>query len=287
MDEKNLKYVMYALIAGVLILGGVLGYMLYQKAQMVKELEIDKADLTQEMIQLQNDYASLSSDYDSINSQLDSSREQVSQLIERLTKTEAINRSQIRKYEKELGTLRTIMKSYIVQIDSLNTLNKKLKADAVAARKEAEESKKQSEQLSKKVETLEGRVATGAVIKARGIRLVAYNGSDKSTDRSSRVTYMMVNLSLVENALATPGPVRVYVKLTAPDGTVLAGGSPTTLTLGSETITCVASREVDYQGAEVDMSIYINKIPEFVKGTYVVEVFSKQGRLGSADLILR
>ena len=277
MDEKNLKYVMYALIAGVLILGGVLGYMLYQKAQMVKELEIDKADLTQEMIQLQNDYASLSSDYDSINSQLDSSREQVSQLIERLTKTEAINRSQIRKYEKELGTLRTIMKSYIVQIDSLNTLNKKLKADAVAARKEAEESKKQSEQLSKKVETLEGRVATGAVIKARGIRLVAYNGSDKSTDRSS----------LVENALATPGPVRVYVKLTAPDGTVLAGGSPTTLTLGSETITCVASREVDYQGAEVDMSIYINKIPEFVKGTYVVEVFSKQGRLGSADIILR
>lgn len=287
MDEKNLKYVMYALIAGVVILGGVLGYMLYQKAQMVKELEIDKADLTQEVIQLQNDYASLSSDYDSINSQLDSSREQVSQLIERLTKTEAINRSQIRKYEKELGTLRTIMKSYIVQIDSLNTLNKKLKADAVAARKEAEESKKQSEQLSKKVETLEGRVATGAVIKARGIRLVAYNGSDKSTDRSSRVTYMMVNLSLVENALATPGPVRVYVKLTAPDGTVLAGGSPTTLTLGSETITCVASREVDYQGAEVDMSIYINKIPEFVKGTYVVEVFSKQGRLGSADIILR
>ena len=282
-----MKYVMYALIAGVVILGGVLGYMLYQKAQMVKELEIDKADLTQEMIQLQNDYASLSSDYDSINSQLDSSREQVSQLIERLTKTEAINRSQIRKYEKELGTLRTIMKSYIVQIDSLNTLNKKLKADAVAARKEAEESKKQSEQLSKKVETLEGRVATGAVIKARGIRLVAYNGSDKSTDRSSRVTYMMVNLSLVENALATPSPVRVYVKLTAPDGTVLAGGSPTTLTLGSETITCVASREVDYQGAEVDMSIYINKIPEFVKGTYVVEVFSKQGRLGSADIILR
>ena len=97
----------------------------------------------------------------------------------------------------------------------------------------------------------------------------------------------MVNLSLVENALATAGPVRVYVKLTAPDGTVLAGGSPTTLTIGGETITCVASREVDYQGAEVDMSIYINKISEFVKGTYVVEVFSKQGRLGSADIILR
>ena len=287
MDDKNLKNVMYALIAAIVVLGGVLGYMLYQKAQMVKELEIDKADLTQEMVQLQNDYASLSSDYDTINAQLDSSREQVSQLIERLTKTEAINRSQIRKYEKELGTLRTIMRSYIVQIDSLNTLNKKLTADAEAARREAAESKRQSEQLSKQVEKLEGRVATGAVIKARGIRLVAYNSSDKATDRSSRVTYMMVNLSLVENALASAGPVRVYVKLTAPDGTVLTAGSTTTVTIGGETIPCVASREVDYQGAEVDMSIYINKIPEYVKGTYVVEVFSKQGRLGSADVILR
>jgi hypothetical protein len=287
MDDKNLKNVMYALIAAIVVLGGVLGYMLYQKAQMVKELEIDKADLTQEMVQLQNDYASLSSDYDTINAQLDSSREQVSQLIERLTKTEAINRSQIRKYEKELGTLRTIMRSYIVQIDSLNTLNKKLTADAEAARREAAESKRQSEQLSKQVEKLEGRVATGSVIKARGVRLVAYNSSDKPTDRSSRVTYMMVNLSLVENALAAAGPVRVYVKLTAPDGTVLTAGSTTTITIGGETIPCVASREVDYQGAEVDMSIYINKIPEYVKGRYVVEVFTKQGRLGSADVVLR
>ena len=285
MEEKNLKSVLYVLVVAIVILAGVLGYLLYQKAQMVGELEIDKENLTKEMIQLQTDYSTLSSDYASINSQLDSSREQVSQLIERLTKTEAINRSQIRKYEKELGTLRTIMKSYIVQIDSLNTLNKKLKADAAAARQEAAESRRQSEQLSKKVERLEGRVATGSVIKARGIQLVAYNASNKATDRSSRVTYMMVNLSLVENALAAPGPVRVYVRLIGPDGQELTSGS--TFTSGGVTMGLTASREVDYQGAEVDMSIYINKIPEYVKGTYTVEVYTKKGRLGSADVILR
>ena len=285
MEEKNLKTVLYVLVAAILVLAGVLGYLLHQKAQMVGELEIDKENLTKEMVQLQTDYSTLSSDYASINSQLDSSREQVSQLIERLTKTEAINRSQIRKYEKELGTLRTIMKSYIVQIDSLNTLNKKLKADAAAARAEAAESRRQSEQLSKKVEKLEGRVATGSVIKARGIQLVAYNASNKATDRSSRVTYMMVNLSLVENALAAAGPVRVYVRLLGPDGQELTNGS--TFTSGGVSMGLTASREVDYQGAEVDMSIYINKIPEYFKGTYTVEVYTKQGRLGSADVILR
>ena len=278
---------MVALVAAVVVLAGVLAVVWYKNSEMIKELELDKDALTQEMIQLQNDYATLSSDYDEINHQLDSSREEVSQLIEKLVKTEARNRSKIRQYEKELGTLRTIMKSYIVQIDSLNTLNKKLTADAAAARKEAAESKKKSEMLSKTVEALEGQVATGAVIKARGIALNAYNQSDKVTDRSSRVTYMMTTLSLVENALAEKGPVRVYLRLLGPDSVLLTGEAPVNFTVAGEPMLGTASREVDYQGAEVDMSIYINKIPEFAKGHYVVEAYTEQGLLGTSELMLR
>ena len=287
MNEKNLKNIMVALVAAVVVLVGVLAVVWYKNSEMIKELELDKDALTQEMIQLQNDYATLSSDYDEINHQLDSSREEVSQLIEKLVKTEARNRSKIRQYEKELGTLRTIMKSYIVQIDSLNTLNKKLTADAAAARREAAESKKKSEILSKTVEALEGQVATGAVIKARGIALNAYNQSDKVTDRSSRVTYMMTTLSLVENALAEKGPVRVYLRLLGPDSVLLTGEAPVNFTVAGEPMLGTASREVDYQGAEVDMSIYINKIPEFAKGHYVVEAYTEQGLLGTSELMLR
>ena len=283
----NLKKIIYGLGALAVALAAVLAVVWYKNSTLVKELELDKQALTQEMIQLQNDYATLSSDYDTINHQLDSSREEVSQLIEKLVKTEASNRSKIRQYEKELGTLRTIMKSYIVQIDSLNTLNKKLTADAAAARREAAESRKQSEKLSKEVEQLTGQVATGAVIKARGIRLEAYNGSDKITDRSSRVTYMMASLSLVENVLAEKGPVRVYIRLLGPDGAMLTGDAPTAFEVAGEQMLCTASREVDYQGAEVDMSIYINRIPEYVKGHYVVEAYTSQGALGTADLMLR
>ena len=287
MNEKNLKNIMVALVAAIVVLAGVLAVVWYKNSEMIQELELDKDALTQEMIQLQNDYATLSSDYDEINHQLDSSREEVSQLIEKLVKTEARNRSKIRQYEKELGTLRTIMKSYIVQIDSLNTLNKKLTADAAAARREAAESKKKSEMLSKTVQALEGQVATGAVIKARGITLNAYNQSDKVTDRSSRVTYMMATLSLVENALAEKGPVRVYIRLLGPDGVLLTGEAPVNFTAAGEPMLGTASREVDYQGAEVDMSIYINKIPEFAKGHYVVEAYTEQGLLGTSDLMLR
>ena len=284
----DLKKVMYALIAVAVLLAGALAYVWWDKTSLVNELNVEKEELTSQMIALQNDYATLSSDYDPINSQLDSSREEVSQLIERIKKTEATNRSKMRQYEKELGTLRSIMRNYIVQIDSLNTLNKKLKADAAAARREAAESRRQSEELSKTVESLSDQVAVGSVIKARGLKLEAYNASDKVTDRSSRVVRMIATLSLVENDLAEKGPVRVYIRVKDPDGILLTNSSQRTFSVaGGEPMISTTSREVDYQGKEIDLGIYINDIPNFVKGIYTVEAYTEQTKLGDAELMLR
>ena len=284
----DLKKVMYALVVVAVLLAGALAYVWWDKTSLVNELNVEKEELTSQMIALQNDYATLSSDYDTINSQLDSSREEVSQLIERIKKTEATNRSKMRQYEKELGTLRSIMRNYIVQIDSLNTLNKKLKADAAAARREAAESRRQSEQLSKTVESLAGQVAVGSVVKARGLKLEAYNASDKITDRSSRVVRLIATLSLVENDLAAKGPVRVYIRVKDPDGVLLTNSSQRSFSVdGGEPMICTASREVDYEGKEIELGIYVNDIPGYVKGIYTVEAYTEQTKLGDAELMLR
>ena len=287
MEEQSLKKVMYALIAVAVLLAGALAYIWYQKSSLVKDLTIEKEELTEQMIALQNDYATLSSDYDDINLQLDSSRLEVQMLIEKIAKTEATNRSKIRQYEKELGTLRSIMRNYIVQIDSLNTLNKQLTADAAAARREAAESRRKQQELSREVENLTGQVAAGSVIKARGIRIEAYNASDKVTDRSSRVVRLLTTLSLVENDLAPKGPVRVYIRVKGPDGILLTNDSQRTFEVGGEPMICSASREVDYQGKEVELSIYLNDITGYIKGIYTVEAYTEQTRLGSAELMLR
>ncbi len=283
----GLKTVMIAMVAVAAVLAVALVYVLTSKNKLVGQLNDEKKDLTEQIQMLQNDYEGLSSDYDSINAQLDSSREEIAQLVERVKKTEATNRAKIRQYQKELGTLRTIMKSYIVQIDSLNTLNHKLTAEAASARKEAAASKRLNAELSQQVEDLTGRVTAGAVLKARGVRLEAYNNNDKLTDRSGKVSRLLVTLSLLENELTPKGPVRVYVRVTGPDGNLLTDGRNTSFTIGEETLQATASREVDYQGAEVEMGIYVNNIPSFRKGVYSVTAYTNQGQIGSAELLLR
>lgn len=285
--EKKLKRTMWILVVVAVALVAVLGYVWSQKSSLISELEDEKRDLTEQMESLQNDYATLSSDYDSINSQLDTSRAEVADLLERIKKTNATNRAKMRQYEKELGTLRSIMRNYIVQIDSLNTLNHKLTAEAAAARREAAASKAESVQLSQQVENLTGQVAAGSVIKARGLHIAAYNSSDKVTDRSSRTVRLLTSLSLVENELAPKGPVRVFIRVKDPDGIILTNSNRSSFTFNGETMVASASRRVDYEGSEVDLSIYLNDIPEYRKGVYTVEAYTEQSFLGKSELMLR
>lgn len=285
--EKKLKRTMWILVVVAVALVAVLGYVWSQKSSLISELEDEKRDLTEQMESLQNDYATLSSDYDSINSQLDTSRAEVADLLERIKKTNATNRAKMRQYEKELGTLRSIMRNYIVQIDSLNTLNHKLTAEAAEARREAAASKAESAQLSQQVENLTGQVAAGSVIKARGLHIAAYNSSDKVTDRSSRTVRLLTSLSLVENDLAPKGPVRVFIRVKDPDGIILTNSNRSSFTFNGETMVASASRRVDYEGSEVDLSIYLNDIPEYRKGVYTVEAYTEQSFLGKSELMLR
>ena len=286
-EKKGPRTVMTALAAVAAVLACILAYMLYQRNTLVNQLEGEKAELAQQMVALQEDFSALNSDYENINHQLDTSREQVAMLIEKLNKTQATNRAKIRQYEKELGTLRAIMKGYIVQIDSLNTLNKKLTADAAAARREAAESRRANEELSAQVENLSTQVSAGKVLRARAISLAGYYGNDKQGDRHSRVRYMIAGLSLVENSLADRGPVRVYVRVKDPEGVLLMNNESGEYIVNGQALQATASREVDYEGSEVDMSIYINDTGEFIKGVYTLEVYTEQSLLGRAECMLR
>lgn len=286
--EKKGPRMLLGILAGIAaVLAVTLGYLLYQRNGLVKELEVEKADLARQMVELQNDFSALNTDYESISHQLDTSREQVAQLIEKLSKTEATNRAKIRQYEKELGTLRSIMKGYIVQIDSLNTLNKRLTADAAAARREAAESRRVSEELTQQVVDLSSKVSAGKVLRARALSLTAYYSNDKTGDRHSRVRYMVAGLTLVENSLADKGPVRIYVRVKDPEGTLLMNSESTEFSVNGQSLHATASREVDFQGNEVDLSIYINDTGEFLKGVYTLEVYSPLGLMGRSECMLR
>lgn len=272
-------------IAAALV--AVLAVVMVNRNKLVKDLNSEKDELTSELVSLQNDYETLSTTNAAINDSLNVEKEKVGQLIERLQKTEATNRAKIRQYEKELGTLRTIMKGYIVQIDSLNTLNTALRKEASNAKKEAEASRRQYEDLRTTTEQYAATAKAGAVVKGRGVMLTAINASNKETDRSSRTEKLKTCLSLIENSIADRGFRTVYIRIKGPDGILMAGDQQRTFKCAGEEMVYSASREVDYQGEEVDICIYFADPLGFQKGVYTVEAYTSDTKIGTADLLLK
>ncbi len=285
--ENNYKKIIIALSAVAFVLLGVLIYVFVDRNSIINDLTIEKDDLTAQMVQLQNDYANLSTANDTLNAELMLEREKVAQLIERVQKTEASNKAKLLKYERELGTLRSIMRGYIKQIDSLNTLNTELRAAAATAKKEAKESKSRYENLKSTTEELGKQVELGSIVKGRGMAVAGINAAGKETDRSSRVAKLKSCIYLVENSIAKKGPRIVYIRVKGPDGILMTQNPMQMFTVQGEEMIYSASREVDYQGDEVEICIYFEYGEQFTKGVYTVEAYTTEGKLGSADVLLR
>ena len=285
--EKKLKTVMFCFIAVAIILLGVLGWIWWDRNHMINDLQSDKNELTIQLQDLRFDYESLTSSNDSLNSQLLREREKVDQLIERVRQTEASNRTKIRQYEQELGTLRSIMRHYVVQIDSLNTLNVSLREDALAARDEARKSQREYNELRSTTDEYARKVEIGSVIKGRNFELAAITSAGRDTDRSSRTEKVKCCFVIVENEIAKRGARIAYMRIKGPDGILMTGGNESVFTAAGETLIYSASREVDYQGSDVEVCIYYGEAGMFQKGVYTVDIYTNEGKLGSADILLK
>lgn len=285
--NKGLRMTVIILAVVAVVLALVFAYVWYDRQQMINDLTVDKENLTQELVELQGEYSQLSTDNDSLNVQLDREREKVSQLLDRIKETDAANRSKIRQYEKELGTLRSIMKHYIFQIDSLNTLNMALRKDAELARQEAKQSNERYEELSKTTDQYAKLVEQGSEIKGRGITVMGINASNKDTDRSSRIKKLRTCLYLIENSIAPKGLMTVYVRIKGPDGVLLTSDQQRIFEVNGEQMVYTESREVDYQGDEVEVCIYYSAEQKYTKGVYTVEVYTSSGLLGTGDVLLK
>ena len=288
--EKKLKIIIGVLAAIIVALAGVLIYQMSKKTEIkevVQEVTSSKDSLTNALSLLQQEYSSLSSTNDTINTQLEIERAKVAELIEKVKKTEASNAAQLKKYEKELGTLRSIMKSYIKQIDSLNQMNIALKEEVTEAKKQVEETTAKNEAQAKKIEEQSKKITEGSTVKGRGLSLVALNKRGKVMDRSSRAEQFRVSLSLVENSIADTGLMTVYVRIKDPDGILMTDGGQQVFTCNGEQLIYSAAREVDYQGQELDLNIFFTPGAELAKGTYTAEVYTSKGRLGTAEVHLK
>jgi hypothetical protein len=286
-EEKKGTPVLLIFITVILALAlGFLVYSYFGQKNRMHEMETvltqEKDSLANELRLMIHGYDTLKSTNDTINAHLEKEKMRIKQLL-------SINASDvqlIKKYKTEITTMREIMKSYIVQIDSLNTRNKLLVAENQDIKQQISKVKMNNEELSKTKKELSSKVEIASVIQAKDVKTTTLNKNRKETSRLDRIEKLQVCFTLRENPIAEAGKKVVYLRIIRPDSLVIASSSDNLFDYTGKKIIFTASREVDYMKQDVDMCIFVDKSPDFILGNYKAEIYLEGNLIGGCSFIL-
>jgi hypothetical protein len=280
--------ILIVVLAAVLI---GLGWMYHQKNidsdQMQAQLTSDKDSLARNLKGLMADYSSLETTNDTLNQKLQSEQTRVKKLYSQLQSERNISYTKIKEYQRELGTLRTIMKDLLHDVDSLNAMNQVLIAENVKVKEEATTAKKKVGELEQKTTELNSQVEKGSVIKVRSVVAMAVSKRGNEVTRARRVEKIRVCLTLSENAIAKPGVRDVFIRIIGPDKFVLAKAETDLFDFQGEKIVFSAKREVDYQNQDIDICIFYDNKGELVAGKYQATVYVDGNQVGAGEFTLK
>jgi hypothetical protein len=201
-------------------------------------------------------------------------------MLEQLQKEKTYNYEQFPKYKPEVETLRGVMRGYLRQIDSLNTINSDLQAQNVAFKKEISTAQLRADVAEEKADELNTKVRIGSVIRSSGVRMAMLNSNSKEVKRVRQASRIRVDFELTANELAEPGEKSIYICITAPDGYVLSSEDMILFMFEGEEMMASAMRKVDYENQSVPVSIYYDGAA-FERGTYTVDIYIDGRHSGS------
>lgn len=276
------------ILSAILVTLSVLYYSIHRQQMIDNELlQADRDSIQNDLGRLMTDYDNLQISNDSISANLTLERERADSLMTRLKKERSWNLAKIKQYEKEVGTLRTIMRGYVRQIDSLNTLNKKLIKENVGFRKEISSANLRAEMAEEKAAELDNKVRIGAVLRARNISLAALNNNSRDVSRIKNASRLRVDFTLSANELASPGNKALYVRITSPDGYVLTTEEMPTFEFEGERLSYSAMREVEYDNTkDLGVGIFYTSTG-FTAGTYKIQIYCEGRLIGQTDVAMR
>ena len=241
---------------------------------------------------LEAEYANLAFEYDQfegskmyINNdtlikQLENEKLKVQRLLEELRTTKASNAQRIEELKKELSTLRSVMKGYLIQIDSLNALNQKLTKENKIVNSKYQEAAKTASLLQKDKEELTHQVTLASKLDAVGIVVKTLNSKGKETSKIKKIENIQVNFLIAKNVTAQPGERYVYARIIKPDSDVLIKNKDNLFAYEDSEINFSMKRLITYDNEETAVELYW-KVEEFLDpGTYKVEIFADGNMIG-------
>ncbi len=285
-SRSGLYFILFLLLA---ILSVVTWLYVDQKQANIEietQLTIEKDSLKSHLLSLRNEYDSLLSDNDSMNIQLNTEKEKIDKLLSQLKYVKSTNYAKIKELKNELGTLRKVAKSYIRQIDSLNTRNQELVAENIKVKDEIKIAKSTNIDLTEKNKDLSGKVELAEQLQTENLKAFAINKRGKEKSKINKIEKIKVCFTIKANVLAKPGDRDVFIRIAGPDDFILAKSEDDLFEYQGQKIIYSAMRTIEYNNQNVDACIFWQNKGDLLPGNYDVYIFADGNQIGTTNFTL-
>ncbi len=292
-ENMNKKVLIPIIILVVILTGGVvyLASSLDKQKQANKDMqelaELDKKEMENEYKQFADQYSEMKTQInnDSIIEQLTQEQLKTQKLLEELRRVKSTDAREITRLKRELATVRKVLRSYVIEIDSLNRLNQNLTEENTRVKGQYAEATKQIEGLNSEKASLSEKVAIASQLDATGINMIPKNKRGKAIDNMKKCKTIQVNFTIAKNVTAKNGIRSIYVRIMTPTGKVLNGGG--TFPYENKSLQYSMKKNIEYGGQETPVSTYWN-VSEFLSGgVYQVSVFADGNMIGARNFTFK
>lgn len=210
----------------------------------------------------------------------------IKKMLDEIQELKTANRRIIRRYKKQVGTLRKILKGYIHTVDSLNTLTKVQQAEIAELKGNVKQAKTKNKKLSKKFSKLSDRVTEASQLEAVYLKSEPVKKNGKVTKKARKTKRIKTSFIIKENVIAKKGTYIAHIIITAPTGEVLSHDKKKFKSEGKEYVYS-STREVEYDGMNTKVEVWWETKTSFVKGTYKIEAFFNNRPVGETEVLLK
>ena len=288
------KKIVIPLAIVILLLAGGVAYLLFslsEQRQANKEMQelaaLDKKEMENEYEQFARQYSEMKTQInnDSIVAQLTQEQLRTQQLLAELKQVKSSDAREIARLKKELATVRAVLRSYVLQIDSLNRANQNLARENTRIKGQYAQATQQIQGLSSERASLSEKVAIAAQLDATNISMATKKKNGKRAKKIKDCKTIEVTFNVAKNVTAANGMRTFYVRIAKPTGEVLSNGG--TFSYESRNIAYSMKKSVEYTGEEISVTTYWNVTEYLSAGTYHVSIFTDGNMIGSRTFTVK
>ena len=233
--------------------------------------------------QMQYDELMVRINNDSLRTKLEQEQLRTQQLLEELERTKSTSAAEITRLKKELKTIRQVLKSYVIQIDSLNRENASLKKENSEVREKYKAASMRIDNLYEEKEALNEKVTLASQLDAADVRITMLRKNGKETDKIKRAKQIEVSFKITKNITASTGEKVAYIRIMQPSQEALLKSDSNTFLYENREIGFSMSRRFEFTGEEQELTLYWDIEETLQKGRYTAYIFVDGYMIGSGS----